>query len=127
MWRAMNQLKAKKPIVISMADEAASGGYYMAMTGSPIVAYPSTITGSIGVVFGKPNLHGLYDKIGITKDFVSRGKFALIDSDYQSLTEAERMKLREGIDSDYQDFVGKVAAARKKPVSVIEPLAQGRV
>jgi protease-4 len=90
MWRAMNQLKAKKPMVISMADEAASGGYYMAMTGSPIVAYPGTITGSIGVVFGKPNLHGLYDKLGITKDTVSRGKFALIDSDYSSLTPEER-------------------------------------
>jgi protease-4 len=127
MWRAMNELHRKKPVVISMSDDAASGGYYMAMSGDPLIAYPGTITGSIGVVFGKPNLHGLYDKLGITKDFVSRGKFALIDSDYQSLTEPERMKLREGIDSDYEDFVGKVATARKKPVSVIEPLAQGRV
>ena len=97
MWRAMNQLVAKKPVVISMADEAASGGYYMAMTGSPIVAYPATITGSIGVVFGKPNLHGLYDKLGITKDTVSRGKFALIDSDYSSL-DAGRTRQAEGRD-----------------------------
>jgi len=58
MWRAMNQLSRKKPMVISMSDTAASGGYYMAMTGDPIVAYPGTLTGSIGVVFGKPNLHG---------------------------------------------------------------------
>jgi protease IV len=127
MWRAMNELRKKKPVVISMSDDAASGGYYMAMSGAPLIAYPGTITGSIGVVFGKPNLHGLYDKAGVSKDYVSRGRFALIDSDYQSLSEAGRMKLREGIDSDYQDFVGKVAAARKKPVSVIEPLAQGRV
>jgi protease-4 len=127
MWRAMNQLKAKKPMVISMADEAASGGYYMAMTGSPIVAYPGTITGSIGVVFGKPNLHGLYDKLGITKDTVSRGKFALIDSDYASLTPEERAKLKEGIDATYEDFLDKVSRARKKPVSEIEPVAQGRV
>jgi len=127
MWRAMNQLHAKKPVVISMSDDAASGGYYMAMSGDTIVAYPGTITGSIGVVFGKPNLHGLYDKVGVSKDYVSRGRFALIESDYQSLTEPERQKLREGIDSDYQDFVGRVAAARKKPASVIEPLAQGRV
>ncbi len=127
MWRAMNQLKAKKPVVISMADEAASGGYYMAMTGSPIVAYPGTITGSIGVVFGKPNLHGLYDKLGITKDTVSRGKFALIDSDYSSLTPEETAKLKEGIDATYDDFLDKVSTSRKKPVSDIETVAQGRV
>ncbi len=127
MWRAMNQLKAKKPIVISMGDEAASGGYYMAMTGSPIVAYPGTITGSIGVVFGKPNLHGLYDKLGITKETVSRGKFALIDSDYSSLTPEEAAKLKEGIDATYEDFLDKVSTSRKKPVSDIETVAQGRV
>lgn len=127
IWRAMSELHRKKPTVISMSDDAASGGYYMAMSGDPLIAYPATITGSIGVVFGKPNLHGLYDKIGITKDYVSRGRFALIESDYSSLNDAERMKLRQGIDSDYADFVGKVAAARKKPVSAIEPIAQGRV
>jgi protease-4 len=99
----------------------------MAMSGDTIVAYPATETGSIGVVFGKPNLHGLYDKAGITKDYVSRGKFALIESDYQPLTEAGRQKLREGIDADYEDFVAKVAAARNKKVSEIEPVAQGRV
>jgi protease-4 len=91
------------------------------------VAYPATETGSIGVVFGKPNLHGLYDKVGITKDFVSRGRFALIDSDYQSLSDAGKAKLREGIDASYTDFVAKVAAGRHKPVSAIEPIAQGRV
>src|SRR5262249_46332233 len=53
---------------------AASGGYYMAMTGDPVVAYPLTQTGSIGVVFGKPNLHGLYDKLGIDKDALQRGR-----------------------------------------------------
>lgn len=127
LWRAMNELHRKKPTVISMSDAAASGGYYMAMSGDPLIAYPATETGSIGVVFGKPDLHGLYDKIGITKDFVSRGRFALIESDYSALDEAEKMKLRQGIDSDYEDFLSKVAAARKKPVSAIEPIAQGRV
>jgi protease IV len=127
IWRAMNELRRKKPVVISMSDAAASGGYYMAMSGDPIIAYPGTLTGSIGVVFGKPNLHGLYDKVGVTKDNLSRGRFAMIDSDYQPLTEAGRQKLREGIDQDYRDFVGKVAAARKKNFSQIEPLAQGRV
>jgi protease-4 len=127
MWRAMNELHKKKPVVISMSDDAASGGYYMAMSGDTIVAYPGTITGSIGVVFGKPNLHGLYDKLGITKDSVSRGRYARIESDYESLTEPERMKLRQAIEFEYEDFVGKVASSRKKPVSAIEPIAQGRV
>ena len=127
MWRAMNELSKRKPLVISMSDAAASGGYYMAMTGDTIVAYPGTVTGSIGVVFGKPNLRGLYDKVGVSKDSVSRGKFALLESDYEPLTEAGRQKLRAGIDASYEDFVGKVAAARKKKSSEIEPLAQGRV
>ena len=127
LLHAMQDLHRKKPVVISMSDAAASGGYYMAMTGDPVIAYPATETGSIGVVFGKPNLHGLYDKLGITKDSVSRGRFARIESDYESLTEAEREKLRQGIDSDYENFLAKVAASRKKPVSAIEPIAQGRV
>jgi protease IV len=127
LLHAMQDLHRKKPVVISMSDAAASGGYYMAMTGDPLIAYPATETGSIGVVFGKPNLHGLYDKLGITKDSVSRGRFARIESDYESLTEPERAKLRQGIDSDYENFLGKVAASRKKPVSAIEPIAQGRV
>ncbi len=127
LLHAMQDLHRKKPVVISMSDAAASGGYYMAMTGDPVIAYPETETGSIGVVFGKPNLHGLYDKLGITKDSVSRGRFARIESDYESLTEPEREKLRQGIDSDYENFLGKVAASRKKPVSAIEPIAQGRV
>ena len=127
MWRAMNQLSRKKPMVISMSDTAASGGYYMAMTGDPIIAYPGTLTGSIGVVFGKPNLHGLYDKLGIDKESLSRGRFARIDSDNEPLDEASRQKLREGIDDGYRSFVSKVAVARKKKFDEIEPLAQGRV
>jgi protease-4 len=127
IWRQMNLLSKKKPLVYSMSDLAASGGYYIAMTGDPIVAYPETLTGSIGVVFGKPNLHGLYDKLGITKDAVQRGKHAGIDSDYASLTEDERRILRDGVDESYRDFVAKVADARRRGFNDIEPLAQGRV
>jgi protease-4 len=123
----MNELSRKKPLVISMSDDAASGGYYMALSGDPMIAYPGTITGSIGVVFGKPNLHGLYDKIGITKDSVSRGRFARIDSDYESLDEAGRKKLRDGIDASYEDFVAKVASARHKTPDEIRPIAEGRI
>jgi len=127
MWREMNLLSKKKPMVISMSDTAASGGYYMAMRGDPIVAYPATFTGSIGVVFGKPNLRGLYDKLGITKDAIQRGKNAGIDSDYTPLSPEARALLREGIDESYRDFVMKVAAARGRKFDQIEPLAQGRV
>jgi protease-4 len=127
LWRGMNELRRKKPVVISMSDAAASGGYYMAMTGDPIVAYPATETGSVGVVFGKPNLHGLYDKVGITKDYITRGKFALIESDYEALGEEGRKKLKDGIDATYEEFVAKVAAARHRNPAEIEPLAQGRV
>jgi protease IV len=127
IWRQMNLLSKKKPMIISMSDVAASGGYYMAMTGDPIVAYPGTETGSIGVVFGKPDLRGLYDKIGISKDFVQRGKYADIDSDYTPLNPDEQAKLRQGIDASYEDFLAKVAAARHSTVAQIDPIAQGRV
>jgi protease-4 len=127
IWREMNLLSKRKPVVISMSDAAASGGYYMAMTGDPIVAYPGTLTGSIGVVFGKPNLHGLYDKLGITEDTIARGRFAEIDSLYRDLAPAELDKLKEGVDANYHDFVAKVAQARRRTYDQIEPLAQGRV
>jgi protease-4 len=127
IWRQMSLLSKKKPTVISMSDLAASGGYYMAMTGDSIVAEPGTLTGSIGVVFGKPNLHGLYDKLGITKDAIQRGKHADIDSDYTSLTPDERDKLRQGIDESYQEFLSKVAEARHHTVAEIDAVAQGRV
>jgi protease IV len=127
LWRQMNLVSRKRPMVISMSDVAASGGYYMAMTGDPIVAYPETETGSIGVVFGKPNLRGLYEKLGVSKDAVQRGSNADIDSDYTPLTAAQRAKLKEGIDESYRDFVGKVAEARKRPFDEMERVSQGRV
>ena len=127
IWREMNVLSKKKPLVVSMSDDAASGGYYIAMTGDPIVAYPSTFTGSIGVVFGKINLRGLYDKLGISKELMTRGRFADLDSDYEPLSEAGRQKVREGVDDNYRSFVEKVASARKRKFEEVEPLAQGRV
>jgi len=127
IWREMNLLSKKKPMVISMSDTAASGGYYIAMTGDPVVAYPGTFTGSIGVVFGKANLHGLYDKLGVTKDLLTRGRFADVDSDYQPMSAAAREKLRSAIDENYRSFVNKVATARRRKFDEIEPLSQGRV
>jgi protease-4 len=127
IWREMNLLSKKKPLVISMSDVAASGGYYIALTGDPIVAYPQTETGSIGVIFGKPVLRGLFNKLGITADAIQRGRNADIDSEYTNLTPDQREKLRAGIDESYHDFVTKVADARRRPYSEIEPVAQGRV
>ena len=124
--REMKLLSKKKPVVISMSDVAASGGYYIAMTGDPVLAYPGTITGSIGVIFGKANLRGLYDKVGITKETLIRGKNAAIDSEYTALSPEGRKKLKEGIDDIYHTFLGHVATARKKPMTEIEDLAQGR-
>ncbi len=120
-------LSKKKPLVISMGDEAASGGYYVASTGDPIVAYPNTLTGSIGVIFAKFTLHGLFDKVGVDEQLLTRGRYADIDSEYQPLSDAARQKLSGQIDAFYQAFVSNVADGRKKPYDQIEALAQGRV
>ncbi|MDA0204417.1 MAG: signal peptide peptidase SppA [Acidobacteria bacterium] len=128
MWRELNLLADEKPIVVSMSDVAASGGYYMAMIkDAPVLAYPGTVTGSIGVFFGKVNLRGLYDKIGLKKEILTRGRFAAIDSDYLPLGDAERVKLREGIEHIYHGFVSKVADARGKEYDAIHEVAQGHV
>jgi protease-4 len=120
-------LSKKKPVVISMSDTAASGGYFIAMTGDPIVAYSNTLTGSIGVFYGRVNLLGLYDKIGLKKDILSRGRYARIDTDYGPLSPDERGKLKSEIEVFYNSFVAKVANGRKRQFDQIEPLAQGRV
>lgn len=129
MWREMNLLAEEKPVVISMSDVAASGGYYIAMAGekAPIFAYEGTTTGSIGVVFGKFNLRGLYDKIGLNKEIVKRGRYSDIYSDYRSLDEAELQKLRDGIEAVYKAFVTKVADSRGREYEAIHEVAQGRV
>jgi protease-4 len=125
--REIKLLRDKKPMIISMSDAAASGGYYVSMTGDPILAYPNTITGSIGILYGKLNLRGLYDKLGIQKEFLIRGKNAAIDSTYGPMTPEARAKLRASLEEFYRGFVSKAAASRKKKYEEMEPLAQGRV
>ena len=120
-------LSKKKPLVISMSDLAASGGYYISVTGDPIVAYPNTLTGSIGVIFARMNLHGLFDKIGVNEQLLTRGQYADLDSVYQPLSDAERQKIAGQIDAFYSAFVSRVAEGRKKNFDQIEPIAQGRV
>jgi protease-4 len=120
-------LSGKKPLVVSMSDTAASGGYFIALSGDPIVAYPNTVTGSIGVFFGRVNLRGLYDKIGLRKEILTRGHFAAIDSENGPLSDEERAKLRTEIEKFYKGFVQRVADGRKRKYDEVEPLAQGRV
>jgi protease-4 len=110
-----------------MSDLAASGGYFIAMTGDPVVAYANTETGSIGVFFGKANLHSLYDKIGVKKEILKRGQFADIDTESGPLNDAQRAKLRGEIEVFYRGFVQRVADGRKRPYADMDALAQGRV
>ena len=124
---AAQELSHKKPVVISMGDLAASGGYFITMTGDPIVAYPNTLTGSIGVVFLKPELQGMWNKLGIHIDVLQRGQYAGLYSVNTPPTPAEQDKLTSQVEEFYHAFVSRVAAGRKKPYNAIEPLAQGRV
>jgi len=123
----MKLLSKAKPLVISFSDLAASGGYFMAMTGDPILSYPNTITGSIGALYIRPNAHDLFNKIGIQDDIITRGKLADMDSPYLPLSDAARQRLHDSLQATYQSFVSKVASARKKTYDQIDPLAQGRV
>jgi protease-4 len=127
IWREVGLARKNKPVVVSMGDVAASGGYYIAMGSDAIVAQPSTITGSIGVFGGKFSLRGLYDKLGVTKELLSRGQRAAMFTEYRPWTDDERQRIRALMVSFYQDFVGKVAQGRKKSFEDVDAVAQGRV
>ncbi|MBN2543212.1 signal peptide peptidase SppA [bacterium] len=127
IWDAMRDAKEKKPVIISMAEVAGSGGYYISMAADTILADPSTITGSIGVIFSKPNLHNLYNKLGVTKDALYRGDKARMFSDYKNLTDEEREVLTSYIQSIYDDFVGKAAKDREMTFEELHEVAQGRI
>ena len=127
IWRAIEAAKAKKPIVVSMSDVAASGGYYIACNANKIVAEPSTITGSIGVVGGKPVVKGFYDWIGVTNQYVMRGKNAGMFRESEKFSDSERAKFWEFLKSTYDDFTSKVAKGRGKDQPYIDSIGQGRV
>lgn len=128
MWHTIEYAKTKKPIVTSMGDVAASGGYYIACNSNKIVAEPSTLTGSIGVVLGRPVLGGLYNWLGITNEYTSRGKNSEIFREDRKWTDAERAVFQKSANFFYWDnFVPKVAQGRGKSVEQINELAQGRV
>src|ERR1700704_276499 len=127
IWRAIESAKEKKPVVVSMGDVAASGGYYIACNANKIVAEPSTITGSIGVVGGKPVLKGFYDWIGLTNEYVMRGKNSGMFRETEKFNDSERKKFEGWINATYQDFISKVAKGRNMQVNEVDKIGQGRV
>jgi len=127
IWRAIERAKAKKPVIASMGDVAASGGYYISCNSHVIVAEPQTITGSIGVVGMMPNVDQFYPWVGINPQRMSRGKRAEMLMTTKGLTDDGKEMIRDMMRSVYEDFVGKVAAGRGKSPAEIEPVARGRV
>ncbi len=127
IWREVMLTQREKPVVVSMGNVAASGGYYIAMAAGTIVAQPSTLTGSIGVFGGKLNLKGLYNKAGLTKEIIAHGQNATLYSDYGSFTPTERERVEKMMRTVYEDFVNKAAAGRSKSFEDIDEIAQGRV
>lgn len=116
-----------KPVVASMGSVAASGGYFLAMGADSIIAQPGTLTGSIGVLSGKPVLQEMWGKLGITWDRVSIGENAGMWSPHRSFTDAEWKKLQTILDRIYADFVGKAAKARNMTPAAMDAVARGRV
>ncbi len=127
IWREIMISRAAKPIVASMSDVAASGGYYIAMPAHVIVSQPGTLTGSIGVVMGKFAVGGTLDKLGINMEATSRGPYAQIYSPVRPFTPEERAKIEEGMQATYDMFVEKVAQSRRTTPEKIDAIAQGRV
>lgn len=125
VWREVTRIK--KPIVASMGDMAASGGYYISMGADKILAEPRTLTGSIGVVGGKMALAGLFNKLGIKTEVISRGKNSGWESMEQPFTASEREAWLSIMKDIYKQFTTKAAEGRKMEVAQLESLAQGRI
>jgi protease IV len=125
IWRETQVIE--KPIVASMGDVAASGGYYIAMGTDKIVAAPGTVTGSIGVVGGKMAIRGLYQKLGITTETIERGKNSGLFASSGPFTDSQRAVVTEFMEETYRQFTTKAAEGRKMPVEKLRELAGGRV
>ena len=127
IYRQVALTKGVKPVVVSMGDVAASGGYFVSMGADTIVAEPATITASIGVLAGKLVTTGFWNKVGITFDAVQRGRHATFFSTSAKYTPEEREIFAGWLDRIYKDFVGKAAQGRGKTYDQIHAVAQGRV
>ena len=127
IWRAVAELKAKKPLVVSMSDVAASGGYYIASGATKIFALDDTLTGSIGVVGGKLAPRAALAKLGVTAFPIGRGKHATIMASLAPWSDDERQTIQDTMKTVYRVFVGRVAEGRHKTVEQIQAIAEGRV
>lgn len=128
IWREVVRARnAGKPVVVSMGDVAASGGYFISMSADAIVAQPGTITGSIGVITAKPVLADAYGKIGVSTDAVTLGKHAGMFSVAHAWSSEEWQLVDSWLDRIYADFTGKVAAGRGLTAERVHELARGRV
>lgn len=129
IWKAVEEAKKKKPVVISMGDLAASGGYYISMGANRIVAEPLTLTGSIGVYAYKPVVKGFYDWVGVSSEYVMRGKNSGMYRETEKFTQEEREKFEGSMRNFYwNQFLPKVAEGRKlQNVEAAHEVARGRV
>ncbi len=128
IWREVCLTReAGKPVVVSMGELAASGGYYVSCPADVIVAEPATLTGSIGVVGGKAVVAGLFDRVGLTTDAVSYGRHARMYSGRVGFTDDERERLDAMLDAIYDLFVDRVAQGRRMSRDAVHEVARGRV
>jgi protease-4 len=128
IWREVMLTKKVKPIIVSMGDVAASGGYYIACAADSIIAEPNTITGSIGIFAVLPNMQKLFnDKLGITFDGVKTGKYADLGDVSRPLSPEERAILQNSVNRGYDDFTKAVAKGRGKTQAYVNSIGQGRV
>src|SRR5918911_3107546 len=129
IWNAVEEAKKKKPVVVSMSDLAASGGYYVSTGANKIVAEPLTLTGSIGVYAYKPVIKGFYDWVGVSSEYVMRGKNAGLYRETEKFTKEEREKFEGQMRNFYwNQFLPKVAEGRKfENVEAVHEIARGRV
>jgi protease-4 len=127
LWRAVRALRREKPVVASLAEVAASGGYYLASAADCVIAERSSITGSIGVIGGKLDLSGLFRRLGVGLDAVERGARAGMHSAARGFTEEERELVRGEMRAFYDTFVARVAEGRGIARTAVERAAEGRV
>jgi protease-4 len=127
IWHAVRELAKRKPVIASMGDVAASGGYYISMGCHAIVAEPLSLTGSIGVVTAKPSLQQLFENIGFRREVLSRGRYAELDIDCRPFTPDEDAYFTRSTERAYESFVRKAAESRRRQHDEFERYAQGRV
>jgi len=128
IWREVKLIHEKKPIIVSMGDYAASGGYYISCAADSIIAQPNTITGSIGIFAVLPNMQKLFnDKLGVTFDGVKTGKYADLGDISRPLSPEEHLILQNSVNRGYDEFTKAVADGRGKTQAYINSIGQGRV